>query len=124
MKEIGCDRFFFLKKMPITPNTRQNQWLSMMEKRRQLAIKRQRGGSIPMSQIKKIALNQVKDLAKLTLPGVQTFAKSRVRQLTGYGLKQLQNKVRQQKGIKGFIAKGIRNYAGTIIKKGARDISR
>ena len=56
-----------------------------------------------MSQIKKIALNQVKDLAKLTLPGVQTFARKPTSvKLTGYGLKQLQNKVRQQKGMKGL----------------------
>ena len=110
------------RKMPITPNTRQNQWLNMIEKRRQLAVKRQRGGAIPMSQIKKIALNQVKDLARLTLPGVHTFARNNVDKLTDFGLKKVQNKVRQQKGLKSLIARGVGSYAKTFIKKGSRDI--
>lgn len=112
--------------MSWVPYTIQNRWIGMVQARRNLS-RGQRGGNaksyLPM--LKRVGLNQVKDFAQMTLPGVRNFAVSRVGQLTDFGLGTLDKQLRQRGfGLKSFIkkqvGKHIRHKAFPMIKSKGR----
>lgn len=73
----------------VLPNSQQNRFLYMKEKRRQLATgRRGQFGSGFASSARTFTVNQLKDLGKAILPGVEEFTHRKTNNLLDYGFDQ------------------------------------
>lgn len=107
------------------PNTRQNRWLNMMERRRSAALRSgQRGGALIDAQTaKRTAISQAKKLARLTLPGVQQFANHGLQDHTKFGLGLMNKKIRGMSGLKGFAARKAGGHVNRMVRREAQDLA-